>query len=105
MFRAFTILAVLVVVIPAAQAGAITVNLKGVDLSDNQALILRIRPAAEVACGPAADSLDNRPSMQTEAGLDHQACVRRASEQALAAVEQARIRLAKAQGPSRLASK
>ena len=105
MFRAFTICAALMAAIPTVQAGAITVNLKGVDLSDSQALALRIIPAAEVACGPAASPLDNRPSVQAEASLDHQACVRRASEQAMAVVEQARIRLAKAQGQSRLASK
>jgi UrcA family protein len=107
MFRTFATAAVIALSITAAaQAGTVTVSLKGLDLSDpatSQVLATRIHTAAEQACGPAAEPLDNRPSMQTEARLDNQACVRRASQAALGAI-QAQPRLARLAASLKLAS-
>ena len=106
MFRTFTAAAVIALTVTAASAGTVTVTLKGLDLSSpaaGQELAARIQVAAEEACGPAAQPLDNRPSLQTEAALDHQACVRHASHSALSAV-QAQPRLARLAATVKLAS-
>jgi UrcA family protein len=90
MFRTFTAAADLALIATAAQAGDVTVNLEGLDLSspaNSPVLAQRIQLVAEQACGPAAEPLDNRPSVSTEADLDRRACVRRASQTALAAIQ------------------
>jgi UrcA family protein len=106
MFRIIATAAFIALTVTAANAGSVTVNIKDLDLTNpaaSQALAARIQTAAETACGPAAEPLDNRPSMQAEAASDHRACVRRSAQAALTSI-QAQPRLARAAAVVKLAS-
>ena len=95
-------LVVLVLLALTAIAGhgepAASVYLRDLNPSDPAAAAVladRIQMAAEKACGPAHYTADNRPSVLAEADSDRRACLRSATQRAMARVRAVRPDLVK----------
>ena len=77
---------------------AASVKLRDLNPSDPAAAAVladRIQMAAEKACGPAHYTADNRPSALAEADSDRRACLRSATQRAMARVQAVRPDLLK----------